>query len=76
MMIFIFLWCFVSGIFNTITCTVAMPLMTRNMVNLEDDISTKIDEKCSDFKTAIIIEIREQTKQEVSVALEKEIKKM
>ena len=53
-----------------------MPLMTRNMVNLEDDILTKIDEKCRDFKTAIIIEIREQTKQEVSVALEKEIKKM
>ena len=76
MMIFIFLWCLVSGIFNTITCTVAMPLMTRNMVNLEDDILKKIDEKCSDFKTAIIIEIREQTKQEVSVALEKEIKKM
>ena len=52
-----------------------MPVMTRNMVDLEDEILTKIDEKFSDFKTAIMIEIREQIKQEVSVALEKEIKK-
>ena len=36
---------------------------------------TKIDEKFNDFKIAIIAEIREQIKQEVSEALEKEIKK-
>ena len=35
----------------------------------------KIDEKFNDFKTAIIAEVREQIKQEISVALEKEIKK-
>ena len=35
----------------------------------------KIDEKFDDFKTAIIAEVREQIKQEISVALEKEIKK-
>ena len=36
---------------------------------------TKIDEKFNDFKIAIIAEIREQIKQDVSEALEKEIKK-
>ena len=36
---------------------------------------TKIDEKFNDFKIAIIAEIREQIKREVSEALEKEIKK-
>ena len=52
-----------------------MLVMTRNMVDLQDEILTKIDEKFNDFKTAIIAEIREQIKQEISGALEKEIKK-
>ena len=34
-----------------------------------------IDEKFNDFKIVIIADIREQIKQEVSEALEKEIKK-
>ena len=45
------------------------------MVDLQDEILTKTDEKFNDSKTAIIAEIRDQIKQEVSVALEKEIKK-
>ena len=45
-----------------------MPVMTRNMVDLKDEILTKIDEKFNDFKI-------DQIKQEVSEALEKEIKK-
>ena len=52
-----------------------MPVMTRNMVDLQDEILTKIDEKFNDFMTAIMAEISEQIKHEVSVALEKEIKK-
>ena len=52
-----------------------MPVMTRNMVDFQDEILIKIDEKFNDFKIAIIAEIREQIKQNVSEALEKEIKK-
>ena len=38
-MIFIYLWCFVSGIFNNnLIFTFAMPVMTRNMVHLQDDM--------------------------------------
>ena len=36
----------------------------------------EIDEKFNDFKIVIIADIREQIKQEVSEALEKEIKKI
>ena len=48
-----------------------MPVMTRNMVDLKDEILAKLDEKFNDFKVAIIAEIRDQIKQEVSEALEK-----
>ena len=46
------------------------------MVDLKDEILTRIDKKFNDFKIAIIAEIRHQIKQQVSEALEKEIKKM
>ena len=49
--------------------------MTRNMADLKDEILTEVDEKFNDFKIAIIVELREQIKQKVSIALEKEIKK-
>ena len=49
--------------------------MTRNMDDLQDEILTKIDGKFNGFKIAIIAEIREQIKQEVSETLEKESKK-
>ena len=52
-----------------------MPVITRNMVDLKDEILTKIDEKINDFKIAIIAEIKDQIKDQVSEALEKEIKK-
>ena len=52
-----------------------MPVMTRNMVDLNNKILAKIDQKFNDFKIAIIAEIRNQINQEVSDALEKEIKK-
>ena len=50
-----------------------MPVMTRYMFDLKDEVLTKIEEKFNDFKIAIT-EIRDQIKQEVSEALEKEIK--
>ena len=49
--------------------------MTRNMFHLKDEVLTKIEEEFNDFKIAIITEIRDQIKQEVLEALEKEIKK-
>ena len=49
--------------------------MALSMVELKDEILTKVDEKFSDFKIAIIAKLREQIKQELSEALEKEIKK-
>ena len=58
-----------------VTSIFAIPVMTRNMVYLKDEILTKTDEKSNNFKIAIIAEIRDQIKQEVSEALEKEIKK-
>ena len=48
--------------------------MTRNMVDLQDEILTKIDEKFNDFKIAIIAGIREQIKQGFK-SFRKEIKK-
>ena len=52
-----------------------MPVMTRNMFDLKDEVLTKIEEEFNDLKIVIITEIRDQIKQEVSEALEKEIKK-
>ena len=49
--------------------------MTRNMFDLKDEVLTKVEEEFNNFKVAIITEIRDQIKQEVSEALEKEIKK-
>ena len=49
--------------------------MTRNMFDLKDEVLTKVEEEFNDFRIAIITEIRDQIKQEVSEALEKEIKK-
>ena len=52
-----------------------MLVVSRNMFNLKNEISTKIDEKFNDFKIVIIAEIREQIKQQGGEALEKKIKK-
>ena len=62
----------VSGNFNfKIMYTFIIPVLTRNMVDLKDEILTKINKRL----IAIIAEIRDQIKQEVSEALQKEIKK-
>ena len=69
-MIFIHLWCFASDNINIkIICTFVIPAMTRNMVDLTDEILTKIRKKYNNFKIA---EIRDHIK-EVSEALEKVI---
>ena len=63
----------VSGNFNfKIIYTFIIPVLTRNMVDLKDEVLTKINER---LMIAIIAEIRDQIKQEVSEALQKEIKK-
>ena len=51
--------------------TFIIPVLTRNVVDLKDEILTKINKRL----IAIIAEIRDQIKQEVSEALQKEIKK-
>lgn len=63
----------VSGNFNfKIIYTFIVPVLTRNMVDLKDEVLTKINKR---LMIAIIAEIRDQIKQEVSEALQKEIKK-
>ena len=42
-----------------VTSIFAIPVMTRNMVYLKDEILTKIDEKFNNFKIAILAEIRD-----------------
>ena len=57
-MIFIRLWCFVSGNLNIkVICTFVMPVMTRDMVDLKDGILAQIYEKFNDFKITKITDI-------------------
>ena len=42
-----------------------MPVMTRNTVDLKDEIVTKIDQKFIDFNITVMAELREQIKQKV-----------
>ena len=53
---------------------ICLPVMTRNTVDLKDEIVTKIDQKFIDFNITIMAELREQIKQKVWEALKKEIK--
>ena len=57
-----------------VTFTFVMPVMTRSMVDLKDEVLTKIGNKLNDFKITIIAELREQIKQ-VSKDLEKLLRK-
>ena len=43
-----------------------MPVITRKMSDLKEEILAKIEEKFQDFKSSLIAEIREQIKKEVS----------
>ena len=52
-----------------------MPVITRKMSDLKEEILAKIEEKFQDFKSSLIAEIREQIKKEVSETLDKEIEK-
>ena len=42
-----------------------MPVITRKMSDLKEEILAKIEEKFQDFKSSLIAEIREQIKKEV-----------
>ena len=57
-----------------VTFTFVMPVMTRSMVDLKDEVLTKIGNKLNDFKITIIAELREQIKQ-VCKDLEKLLRK-
>ena len=52
-----------------------MPVITRKMSDLKEEILAKIEEKFQDFKSSLIAEIREQIKKEISETLDKEIEK-
>ena len=49
--------------------------MAVSMLDLNDEILTKVQGKFNEFKIAIKAELREPIKQEVLEALQKEIKK-
>ena len=52
-----------------------MPAVTRKMVDLKNAILAKIDEKFREFKSDFINEIKDQIKNQVSEAIEAEIRK-
>ena len=52
-----------------------MPVVTRKMTDLKEEILAKIDEKFNDLKNDILIEIKEQIKNEVTAAINNEMKK-
>ena len=52
-----------------------MPVSTRNMADLKDEILSKIDAKFSEFKLDILIELKQQLKIEVAEAFKNELKK-
>ena len=58
-----------------VKCIFVMPVITRKMCDLKEEILPKIEEKFQDFKSSLIAEIREQIKKEVSETLDKEIEK-
>ena len=50
-----------------------MPAVTRKMVDLKDEILSKIDQKFNELK--LLSELKDQIKKEVSEAIKTEIKK-
>ena len=52
-----------------------MPVVTRKMTDLKEGILAKIDEKFNEIKTDFLTEIKEQMKNEVTAAINNEIKK-
>ena len=52
-----------------------MPVVTRKMRDLKEEILAKIDEKFNEIKIDFLTEIKEQIKNEVAAAINNEIKK-
>ena len=52
-----------------------MPVSTRKMADLKDEILSKIDDKFSEFKLDILAELKHQLKIKVLEAFKNELKK-
>ena len=52
-----------------------MPVNTRKMAGLKDEVFFKIDSKFSKFNPEILAELKQQLKSEVAEALKNELKK-
>ena len=52
-----------------------MPVSTRKMADLKDEILSKIDDKFSEFKLDILAELKQQLKTEVIETFKNELKK-
>ena len=52
-----------------------MPVNTRKMADLKDEILSKIDDKFSEFKLDILAELKQQLKTEVIETFINELKK-
>ena len=52
-----------------------MPVVTRKMTDLKEEILAKIDEKFNELKNDFLTEIKEQIKNEVTAAINNEMKK-
>ena len=52
-----------------------MPVVTRKMTDLKEEILAKIDEKFNELKNDFLTEIKEQIKNEVAAAINNEMKK-
>ena len=53
-----------------------MPVVTRKIADLRNEILAKIDEKFREFKSNFINEIKDQIKNEVGKAIGVEIRKL
>ena len=51
-----------------------MPVVTRKMTDLKEEILAKIDEKFNELKNDFLTEIKEQIKNEVTAAINNEMK--
>ena len=52
-----------------------MPVVTRKMTDLKEEILAKIDEKFNELKNDFLTEIKEQIKNEVTATINNEMKK-
>ena len=52
-----------------------MPVVTRKMTDLKEEILAKIDEKFNELKNDFLTEIKEQIKNEITAAINNEMKK-